>query len=142
MPIQLLLVGTDLENGRIAGVGDNTLRGNICVYYELSSCKNPQKYMDDMQVSDPTKHAAYCGLFQNGTHEEIAACFCLSDDCNGGGIVRDFMMSTLAAPRPMPNAATWTFIPISDRTTEILKCFQRNMYPRDATPATEADESS
>ncbi|KAK5986640.1 hypothetical protein GCK32_005790 [Trichostrongylus colubriformis] len=116
--------------------------GNVCVYYEMNSCENPQTYSDEMDVAEPAKLVTNCGVFHDFTSAIYAACFCRQDNCNGGATIRDFIMSTLAAPRPLPDTSPWTYMPISNRTREILECFERNMYPPDPTTlAAEAAES-
>ncbi|XGW19260.1 hypothetical protein V3C99_003245 [Haemonchus contortus] len=84
-----------------------------------------------------------CGVFKNSSFENIAACFCSDDDCNGEQ-TKTFIDNSIRLPTPLPDTTSWSFVPISNKTKEVLQCFRKNMYPPGASPVKEskADESS
>ncbi|VDO30005.1 unnamed protein product [Haemonchus placei] len=122
---------------------ENVPADNSCTYYEVNSCSDPQMFQDSLTVENPSGFSEACGVFKNSSFENIAACFCSDDDCNGEQ-TKTFIDNSIRLPTPLPDTTSWSFVPISNKTKEVLQCFRKNMYPPGASPVKEskADESS
>ncbi|XGW18181.1 hypothetical protein V3C99_002640, partial [Haemonchus contortus] len=116
------------------GTGSNAVEVdvevNMCVFYEINSCNNPQRYRDSMSVDDMYQLDNRCGVFGNSTYSSIAACFCSTDSCNGDSI-KDLIETSIQNERILPGVASWSFSSISESTRAIMTCFKQNMFPVD-----------
>uniref|UniRef100_A0A7I4YB82 Protein sleepless n=1 Tax=Haemonchus contortus TaxID=6289 RepID=A0A7I4YB82_HAECO len=116
------------------GTGSNAVEVdvevNMCVFYEINSCNNPQRYRDSMSVDDMYQVDNRCGVFENSTYTSIAACFCSTDSCNGDSI-KDLIETSIQNERILPGVASWSFTSISESTRAIMTCFKQNMFPVD-----------
>ncbi|KAK5971805.1 hypothetical protein GCK32_015577 [Trichostrongylus colubriformis] len=111
-----------------AGKALRKVGGNICVLYELDSCKAPKRYYDGFTVSDPVKLEGFCGAYKNNSNKNITACFCQEDDCNRETTIRELLSSLPIKQLTLPVVGTWKFEPHVEHTRQLLECLRKNLY--------------